>query len=61
MNPFFTTDEIVRIKEIKNKTNDALMNQLGKDIIPYLKFFPGIGNVVNVMALRPKILEFIAK
>ena len=57
INPFFTTDEIIRIREVKTKNNEAIINEIGNDILPYLKFFPGIGNIVNQMALRPKILE----
>ena len=60
VDPYFTTHELVKMKESKALNNDALYNEL-TDIEPYLKFIPSIGNIVNQMALRPKILEYIAK
>jgi len=40
--------------------NDNLYKIL-ENIEPYLNLYPGIGNIVNIMALKPKILEFISK
>ncbi|CDW90703.1 wd-40 repeat protein [Stylonychia lemnae] len=57
---YFNTDEVVKIKESKLKNNDTLLTEL-INIDPYLKFYPGIGNILNQMALRPIILEFISK
>ncbi|CDW79775.1 wd-40 repeat protein [Stylonychia lemnae] len=60
ISPYFTTDDILKIRESKSKNNDTLLTDLN-DISPYLKFYPGIGNILNLMALRPQILDFIAK
>ncbi|CDW86974.1 UNKNOWN [Stylonychia lemnae] len=57
---FFTTDEIVKIRESKLKSNDCLLTELN-NLTTYLKFYPGIGNILNQMALRPLILEYIGK
>lgn len=60
LDPYFNTELFEKFKEIKSKNNDALYTELC-DIKQYLKFFPGIGNVVNLMALRPVILEYLSK
>ncbi|CDW83104.1 wd-40 repeat protein [Stylonychia lemnae] len=57
---YFITDEIVKIKEAKVMNNDNLLTELN-DISSYLKYYPGIGNILNEVALRPIILEFLAK
>ena len=56
---FFTKD-VISIRETKNMNNDNLYKIL-ENIEPYLNLYPGIGNIVNIMALKPKILEFISK
>ena len=61
INTCFVTEELINIKATRNMNNDNLYKILEEKIEPYLKFFPGIGNIVNIMALKPKILEYIAK
>ena len=60
IDPFFTTEDLKRIKESRNKDDEALCNEL-VDIESYLKFIPGIGNILNQVAHRSNILEYIDK
>ena len=60
LDPYFKTEEMEKIKEAAKLNIDALYSELNQ-IDLYLKYIPGIGNIVNLMALRPNVLEFIGK
>ncbi|CDW81494.1 UNKNOWN [Stylonychia lemnae] len=60
---YFTTDELSILKQVYVEDlllYDTLLQDLN-DLNSYLKFYPGIGNIFNKVALDPQILEFIAK
>ncbi|CDW82687.1 wd-40 repeat protein [Stylonychia lemnae] len=58
---YFTTDEYNQIKRVDEILNtDNPLNKIS-DISTYLKFYPGIGNILNIVALKPIFLEIISK